>query len=141
MLDAVLDLGRLARTLPTLLAHGVSIDTSLRVATRSVSNVFIREEVDKFEDRIKEGSSLAEAMKASNIFTPSFINVITVGEDSGQLAFVLANLSTDYNKEINRKIKGLISLLEPILILGVGLIVGFVVISMLLPIFQIDFNL
>jgi len=94
----------------------------------------------KLNKEVKEGGSLSEAMKKTEIFNHSFINVITVGEDAGKLEESLDNLYRDYNKEINRKIKNLMGLLEPILILGLGLVVGFVVLSMLLPIFQIDFN-
>ena len=136
-----MEICHMARTLHTLFSNGVSIDSSLRVASRTVSNSFIREEVVNMEKEITEGSSLAEAMKSSGIFSPAFINVITVGEDSGQLASVLSNLAVDYSKDINRSLKRLINLLEPALILGVGMVVGFVVLSMLLPIFQIDFNL
>ena len=129
-----------SRTLAILLRNGVPVDNSLRVLANTVSNSFIQKEISKLEEAIAQGTSLSEAMKASPVFVPAFINVVTVGEDSGSLDTVLENLAIDYNKEINRKIKNLMSLLEPLLILGVGLIVGFVVLSMLLPIFSIDFN-
>ncbi|UCD15546.1 MAG: type II secretion system F family protein [Candidatus Omnitrophota bacterium] len=135
-----IEITRLARTLAILLRNGVAIDTSLEVVTSTVSNVFFQAQIGKIEKEIKEGMSLNEAMRKLKVFPPAFINVVTVGEQSGSLDRVLENLSLDYNKEISRKMKNILSILEPILILGVGLMVGFIVLSMLLPIFQIDFN-
>ncbi|UCC95466.1 MAG: type II secretion system F family protein [Candidatus Omnitrophota bacterium] len=135
-----IEICRLARTLSVLLRNGIPMDTSLTLLTITIPNRFFKEEINKLKEEIKEGSSLNEAMKRATVFTPAFINVVTVGERSGTLDKVLEDFSDDYNKEINRKIKNLTSLLEPILILGVGLIVLFVVLAMLLPIFQIDFN-
>lgn len=131
---------RFASVLSILLKNGIPIDSSLKVLNFTISNTFFKEEIAKLEADIKEGSSLNEAMKQRKLFSPSFINVVTVGEESGKLDSVLENLSNDYKKDINRKIKTLMGLLEPCLILCVGLIVGFVVLSMLLPIFEMDFN-
>lgn len=135
-----IEIARLARTLAILLKNGVTIDASLRVVTLTMSNAFFQRQIERVEKQIKEGMSLNEAMKAVNVFPAAFINVVTVGEESGELDNVLENLSVDYNKEIHRKVKAVLGILEPMLILGVGLMVGFVVLAMLLPIFQIDFN-
>lgn len=135
-----IEICRLSRTLSILLKNGLPMDISLKVITSTVSNLFLRQAIVKVEEDIKQGVSLNAAMKKTKVFSSSFINVVTVGEDSGTLSMVLDNLSNDYNKEINRGIKNLLTLLEPLLILGVGLMVGFIVLSMLFPIFQIDFN-
>ncbi|MFH1771786.1 MAG: type II secretion system F family protein [Candidatus Omnitrophota bacterium] len=137
---AKIEISRLARTLSILLRNGVPIDISLRVLAETISNLFFRRELSRSEKKIKEGASLSEALRDAGVFQPSFINVITVGENSGRLDSVLESVSRDYAKEINRKVRNLMSLLEPVLIMGVGLIVMFVVLSMLLPIFEIDFN-
>lgn len=131
---------RLARTLSILLKNGLPMDFSLKVITSTVGNLFLRHAIVKVEEEIKQGVSLNAAMKKAKIFSPAFINVVTVGEDSGTLGIVLENLSNDYNKEINRGIRNLLTFLEPLLILGVGLMVGFIVLSMLFPVFQMDFN-
>ncbi|MBU1122200.1 MAG: type II secretion system F family protein [Candidatus Omnitrophota bacterium] len=135
-----IEIARFSRTLSILLKNGVTIDSSLRVVTKTISNVFFQRQVERVEKQIKEGMSLNEALKSINVFPATFINVVTVGEESGSLDNVLENLSVDYNKEIHRKMKAVLGILEPMLILGVGVIVGFVVLAMLLPIFQIDFN-
>lgn len=135
-----IEICRFSRTLSVLLNNGIPIDTSLRVITSTVSNVFLKNEINNIESKIKEGFSLSGTMRNTSIFSPSFVNVVTVGEVSGTLGDVLENISNDYNKEIDRKVKKLLSGIELFLIMGVGLVVGFVVLSMLLPIFQIDFN-
>jgi type II secretory pathway component PulF len=135
-----IEIARFARTLSILLRNGVAIDMSLKVLTATVSNIFFQKQISKIERDIKEGFSLNEAMKRIHVFPRPFINVITVGEESGTLDTVLDNISDDYNKEISRRIKTILTILEPLLILGIGLIVGFVVLAMLLPIFEIDFN-
>lgn len=131
---------RFSRTLSMLLRNGVPIDASLKVLVFTLSNLFFKKQIEKISERIREGVSLNEAMKKTEVFPSGFINVVTVGEETGALDKVLEAISEDYSKEINRKIKRLLTILEPFLIMSVGLIVGFVVLSMLLPIFQIDFN-
>ena len=131
---------RLSRTFSILLRQSVPIDSSLRVLAYSCGNVFFKEQIAAMERIVKEGESLSVAMKQVELFVPSFINVVTVGEESGTLDRVLENLSNDYHKVINRKMKALVSILEPLLILSVGLVFGFVVLSILLPVFQMDFS-
>lgn len=136
-----IEICRFARTLSILVRNSVPIDISLKVLSGTISNLFIRQQISGLEKAIKEGESLNVSMKKLGVFSPTFIDVITVGESSGKLGFVLESLSADYNKEVNRGIKNFMSLLEPMLILGIALIVGFIVLAMLLPIFQMDFNL
>lgn len=131
---------RLARTLSVLIKNGVPLDMSLNVLKATTTNLFVGEEITELESRIKEGSSLHEALKKSPLFNKGFINVVMIGEESGRLEEVLAIVSNDYNKDIDRKMKTFMNLLEPMLILTVGLVIGFIVLSMLLPIFQLDFN-
>ncbi|MCQ9206099.1 MAG: type II secretion system F family protein [Omnitrophica bacterium] len=136
-----IEICRFARTLSILVRNSVPIDISLKVLSGTISNLFIRQQISGLEKAIKEGESLNVSMKKLGVFSPTFIDVITVGESSGKLGFVLESLSADYNKEVNRGIKNFMSLLEPMLILGIAMIVGFIVLAMLLPIFQMDFNL
>jgi len=131
---------QMARTLAILLKNGVTMDGSLQVLAESAPNSHFRNVIAQLEADIKEGSSLNEAMAHTKFFSPTFVNIVTVGENSGTLDRVLGEFSNDYDKEVNRDIKSLLAILEPLLILGVGLIIGFIVFSMLLPIFQIDFN-
>lgn len=135
-----IEISRFSRTLAILLRNGVALDISLKVVSATVTNIFFRKQVENIEKDIREGLSLNKAMKKIKMFPPAFINIITIGEESAALERVLGRLCADYDKEINRKIKNLLSILEPVLILTMGLVVVFVVASMLLPIFEIDFN-
>jgi len=135
-----IEISRFSRTLSILLKNGVAMDESFKIIAYTVSNTFLQAQVSKIEGEIKEGFSLNEAMKRTNVFPNTFINVVTVGEGSGALESVLENYANNSNKAIGRQVKNLLSVLEPVLILGVGLIVGLVVFSMLLPIFEVDFS-
>ena len=135
-----IEIGRLARTLAILLKNGVSISRALVILEFTTPNLIFRQAICEIKGQINEGASLNSAMKNTGVFPMGFINAVTVGEDSGTLGEVLESLSFSYKKDIDRKIKNLMTILEPLLIIGLGLIIGFVVLSMLLPIFKIDFN-
>jgi len=135
-----IEICRMSRTLAILLRNGVAMDSSLRVLTATVSNIFFQKQISRIENEVKEGFSLNEAMRRRNIFPNTFLNAVTVGEESATLDTVLENVSVDYSKQIDRRVKSLLSMLEPALILGIGVGVMFVILSMLLPIFEMDFN-
>lgn len=129
-----------SKVLAVLLKNGLPIDMALRVVSETVTNLFIRSQIMKVEGKIKEGFALSEMIQKISFFPATFVNMVKVGEESGTLENVLATLAVDYNKEVAREMKTLMSVIEPLLIIGLGIIVGFVVLAMLLPIFQIDFN-
>ncbi|MFQ5680784.1 MAG: type II secretion system F family protein, partial [Candidatus Omnitrophota bacterium] len=103
-------------------------------------NLFFRRELKNLQNQIREGGSLSRAMRKIGVFDAPFVNSVAIGEGSGQLDKILDTFSRDYQKEIDRRIKRLVSLLEPFLILGVGLVVGFVVLAMHFPVFEMDFD-
>jgi len=131
---------RFSRMLSALLTNGVSLDASFKVLEPVLANDYFRKELNAVANKMRGGSSLNAAMNEAEIFNPAFINVVRVGEETGKLNIVLKDLSQSYKKDIDRSVKNLLSLLEPVLIFVVGFVVGFVVISMLLPVFQMDFN-
>ena len=88
--------------------------------------------------RVREGKGMARPLNESGLFPPLALNMIAVGEETGKLDAMLAEVANYYDQEVRRATKRLTSLLEPILILGMGLIIGSVVISMLLAIFSIN---
>lgn len=134
------DIYQISRTLSVLLSNGVRIGDSLTVVLKTVNNETVSVALRSIAKDLQDGNSLAQAFDNSKIFPKSFINVIRVGESSGELDNVLAKVSVDYKKDVNRSLSTFMGFLEPVLILGVGLIVGIVVIAMLLPIFEIDFG-
>jgi len=132
------EISRLTRTLSLLLSSGISITPALGISEAVLNNSVLKSEAKALEERIKNGSSLSAAMKDSKFFTDFVINVVNIGEEAGSLEKALMRVADNYEKEIDATLKKLMRLLEPIIILFMGLAVGFIVLSMLLPIFQIN---
>lgn len=131
--------GHLMRALSLLNAGGVNIIFSLEVASSLINNQVLKQEVLKFRKKIAEGSSLSRCFREAQFFEPFAVNIITVGEESGNLGKSFQRIADSYSKEVERSLKILTRLLEPIIILIIGLVVGFIVLAMLLPIFEINF--
>lgn len=134
-----IEIARFTRTLATLLQNGVPILESLNVVADTVDNAVIKGEIKKVATYVKDGADLAHGFSKGSIVPSLVINMIAVGEGAGQVEKSLFKVAESYERESDAAIKVMMSLLEPILILGLGLIVGFIVISMLLPIFEINF--
>lgn len=132
------EIARFGRTLGTLIANGVPIVQALGVATRTMDNDIIRQELNEARKDVVEGSTLSMSISKKKYFPSMMINMVAVGEESGSLERSLFKVADTYDIEIDRTVKTITSLLEPSLILFMGLIVGFIVISMLLPIFQLN---
>jgi len=133
------EIARFGRTLATLLDNGVPILESLDVVSNTVNNTVIKCDIKKAAIHVKEGAGLAYGLSKSAVIPPLVVNMIAVGEESGLVEKSLFKVAESYERESNAAIKVMMSLLEPILILVLGLIVGFIVIAMLLPIFEINF--
>jgi len=125
--------------LATLLGNGVTIIPSLEVIGQIMENNVLKKEVDKIRIDVRDGLSLTKAMAKSEYFPEDIVNIIAVGEESGNLEKVLKKISGNYEKDIDRVLKTFTSLLEPLMILVMGSIVAFIITAMLLPIFQINF--
>jgi type IV pilus assembly protein PilC len=129
---------RFARTFGSLLKNGVSILTALEIVREVCSNVIFRAEIERIGEEIKQGAPIAEPLRKSNVFPQVAVNMIATGEETGRLPEVLLRISESYEVEVERQIRTLTSLIEPAIIVSMGLIVGFLVIAMLLPIFTLD---
>jgi len=134
-----IEVARFARTLATLLENGVPILHALDVVSATIENEVIRQDIIKCATAVKEGASLANGFAGSVNITPAVTSMIALGEESGNLTRSLTKIAQGYERESDEAIKVMMSLLEPILILVLGAVVGFIVISMLLPIFEINF--
>lgn len=132
------ELGRFARTLSSLLANGVPILEALEITKDISGNKLISAEIDKIINEVTQGSSMARVMRTSAIFPPVMVNMVAVGEETARLPDVLAKVASSYETDVDRSIKMLTSLIEPIIILLMGVMVAFIVISMLLPIFSLE---
>jgi type II secretory pathway component PulF len=131
------EISKFARTLGTLIDNGVPILSALRIVVDTLTNRALAHEVSSVHDEISEGESLNEALRRREHFPPSVVNMLAVGEESGKLGEACRRIADVYDAEVDRAIGAMTSLLEPTLILIMGFFVGFLVIAMLLPMFQV----
>ncbi|MBN1557403.1 MAG: type II secretion system F family protein [Lentisphaerae bacterium] len=131
-------IARFARTLALLIEGGIPIDRALDLSGQTLGNAVLRDEVETARrDTVMQGMRLSDGLKRAAHF-PAFVsNMVAVGEEGGRLEESLSEVAGFYEKEVEQQSRMATSLLEPILILVVGLVVGFIVASMLLPIFEI----
>lgn len=132
------DIARFSRTLALLLKSGLSIDRVLILGSQTVSNQVLREEIEGVRRQtISQGMPFSEGVKRARHFPVFVANMCAVGEEAGRLDEALDEVAAFYERQIDRQCQLAISLLEPILILVVGALVGFIVAAMLLPIFEL----
>jgi general secretion pathway protein F len=131
-------IARFCRTLATLLQSGVPLLSSMEIVRNVVNNILIGEAISKASRDVEEGKGLSGPLTQSGIFPPLVTEMIAVGEQSGTLEKMLNRVATAYETEAQADIMVLTSLLEPLMILVMGLVVGFIVISILLPIFEMN---
>jgi len=129
---------RFARTLSILAASGVTILDALRIASQVVSNLPMREAVKTASHKVREGEGLAKSLEQSGYFPPMTVNLIASGELSGNLEEMLERASINQEREQETQIAFLMSMLEPILIIVMGMVVLFIVMATLLPIFNMN---
>ena len=134
----MLAISRFAKTLSTLLVSGVPLLTALSIVRSIVNNKILARAIDDARDSIKEGESIAAPLRRSGEFPPLVIHMIAVGERSGQLEEMLRNVAESYQDQAETRISTLTTLLEPLMILFMGGAVGFMVLSILLPIMQLN---
>ncbi len=133
-----IDLARFARTFGLLSQSSMSIDHILRLSAGAMRNTVLVADVDKVRHlAVEQGMALADGAREADAFPPFFVNMIAVGEESGRLDEVLAEIARYYERSISRRIRLTTSLIEPIMLLLVGGIVGFIVFAMLLPVFEL----
>lgn len=130
-------IARITRVLGTLLNGRVPMLDALALARQSCSNVFFAELVAKAEDAVTRGSPMSSAFAESPLVTPSIVEAMRSGEASGQVATLMLNVSDFLDEENEVVIKSLTSILEPVILIGLGILVGFIAISMFLPLFDL----
>ncbi len=131
-------ISRFTKTLSTLLSGGIPILKSMDIVRNVVNNVLLAKAVDDARNNISEGATIAEPLRRSKMFPPIVIHMVSVGERSGELEDMLMKVSESFDNEVETTVAGLTSLLEPIIIVFMGGIVFFIMISILLPIFQMN---
>jgi type IV pilus assembly protein PilC len=130
-------LSRVTRTLATLLSGGVPMLESLKITSTTAGNVIIEDQIMRARSLVAEGTSLTDAFKESGNFPFMLIQMIGVGEATGTLDEMLTKLADFYDEEVEAAVASLLSVMEPILLIFVGGLVGTIVVSMYLPIFSL----
>lgn len=127
---------RFSKTLQILINSGVPLLDGLGITRDMEGNEVLKREVERLYHLVKSGEGLAASMSGSPFFSPLEIDMVRVGENSGDLAGALCRIAEIYEEEVDRSLKRLVSLLEPAIILFMGGVVGFIVLAMLLPVFR-----
>ena len=131
-------IARFTRTLAILLKSGVPVLTSLDIVKNIVNNRVLQHIIEEARDNIREGQDIAPPLRRSQLFPPLATHMIAVGEKSGKLEDMLLRVSDAFETEVEATVQGLTALIEPLMILLMGAVVGFIALSILLPIFQIN---
>jgi general secretion pathway protein F len=137
-LNRKMAVARFARTLGTLTQSGVNLMDSLEMVKSIVDNRVIALAVDDAQESVRKGEDLASSLKRSNVFPPVVIHMIALGERSGQLEDMLISVADTFDDEVDTTLAGIVSLLEPAMIVVMAVVVGFIVLAMLLPIFDMN---
>ena len=131
-------MSRFARTFAALLRSGVPILETLRIVGQSSGNTMVEHAVEKTAASIERGDNLALALGQHKIFPPMLVRMVSAGEQTGKVDVMLEKISDFYDEEIEATLNGLTSLIEPLLIVFLGVVVGSIVICMFLPIFKLN---
>lgn len=125
-------------TLGVMLTSGMNILKALEIAKGVFNNILFSKAIDKAIEEVKEGKKLASSLRESGVFPPDMVYLIALGEESGELERSLRHLATNYNRDLSSALSKMTSAFEPLMILALGGVVGFIVIAILLPIFEIS---
>jgi general secretion pathway protein F len=129
---------RFTRTLGTLLESGVPALTALDIVKSVVGNTVLANAIQKARENVREGEPIADPLKRSGLFPPVVVQMVAVGEKSGELEKMLLKISDSFDRTVETRITGLMALMEPVIILAMGLIIGFIVIAIMLPMLEMS---
>jgi type IV pilus assembly protein PilC len=129
-------IARFSRTLSTLVAAGVDIIKALEITAQASGNWVIEEALGSVRTSVRDGASIAQPLLENDVFPPMVSQMVRVGEETGELDKMLAKIADFYEEEVDTAIGALTSIIEPLMMIGVGVMVGIIVISMYLPMFK-----
>ena len=132
-----MEVARFARTLGTLLQSGVSILPALNLVKEISQNEAISRSIAHIHDQLREGKGMSRSLEETGVFPPLAVHMIGVGEETGRLDEMLVKVAETYDENVRTAVKRVVSLLEPLILLVMGAIVGFIVLSILLAITSI----
>ncbi|MEC8049292.1 MAG: type II secretion system inner membrane protein GspF [Myxococcota bacterium] len=131
-------IARFCRTLSTLLSSGVPLLTAFDIVKNVIQNRILMDVVDEVRNCVKEGDSIAGPLKRSGHFPPIVTHMIGIGEKSGQLEQMLTNVSNSYDTQVDNTMRGLTSLMEPLILVIMGIVIACIVFAILMPILQMS---
>jgi type IV pilus assembly protein PilC len=130
-------ISRMCRTLGTLIASGVPILEALTITRDALGNAVIAAAIDDVHASIREGESIARPLQASGNFDDMLVNMVDIGEETGELDKMLIKIADNYDNDVDIIVEALTSIIEPILIVGMGVTVGFIVIALFMPLLEL----
>jgi type IV pilus assembly protein PilC len=136
-LSLKLSISRFCRTFGTLIASGVPMMRSLEIIGETSGNAVLAEAIANARVSIREGAKISQPLAASGLFPSMVTHMVDVGEETGRLSEMLCKVADFYDDEVDAMVKGLTSLIEPLLIVSMGVLVGFIAISVMSPIFKL----
>ncbi len=128
---------KFARTFGTLIKSGVPIMDALETVGKTSGNLVVERALQRARDSVREGKTLTQPLKDSTVFPPMVTQMINVGEETGALDTMLGKIADFYEEEVDSAVEGLTSIIEPILIVFLGLTFGFIVVAMFMPMFEL----
>ena len=128
---------RFCRTLGTLVSSGVPILEALEITAKTSGNAIVEDAIMATRKSIEEGKTISEPLKDTEVFPPMVVHMIAVGEQTGALDAMLSKIADFYEEEVDAAVENMLTLIEPIMILFLGIIIGGIVISMYLPMFSL----
>ena len=136
-ISSMVMISRFTRTLGTLLASGIPLLDALKIGEAVMGNQVYSQALEEVRDNVREGTSLAKPLKDSGVFPPLVTRMIAVGEQTGEMEEMLSKVADIYDQQVETMVSTLTSLLEPVMIVIIGAIMGFIVFAVLLPIFSL----
>jgi type II secretory pathway component PulF len=133
--------GQFARTLGTLLQNGVPVLTALKITEQVMANSLIKDAIAKTREAVTDGKTLAQPLAHSKLFPQLMVDLVRIGEETGDVPGALNNLADTYEGELQIGLRVMMSLIEPVLIILMAVVVGFLLMSILLPMFNLISNI
>src|SRR5256885_4593466 len=129
-------MARFSRTLSTLVAAGVDIIKALEITGQTSGNWVVEEALAGVRAKVHEGIPIAQPLVENDVFPPMVAQMVKIGEETGELEKMLAKIADFYEDEVDAAVQSLTSIVEPIMMIGVGLMVGVIIIAMYMPMFK-----
>jgi type II secretory pathway component PulF len=133
--------GQFARTLSTLLENGVPVLTALKITEQIISNVVVKEAIAKTREEVTDGKTIAQPLGRSKVFPQLMVDLVKIGEDTGDVPGALKNVADTYENELSISLRVLTNMIEPIMIIVMAIFVGFLLLSVLSAMFAITSNI